>query len=145
MSLLHKIMVSDMITTKERITFQRFTDHAWFNKEDVHYDSIKKVLVVKLKRHSENSKALKQFLRLRIWKNTVPPTINCVLTVKDVDSCIIKDDDPQNQKVITGGLVVFGTNTPFNNTVAMGSFCDRENPYCITIKINKINITLEDI
>jgi hypothetical protein len=98
--------------------------------------------MIKLKRYKEKTKARKKFLGLTIWCNTIRPTQESLLTIKDIEECNIRDDDPQNPKrkqVISGGVTVSG------NDIYIGSFCDHENPYGISLKVKRINIGLEDI
>ncbi len=117
-------------------------DHALFNKNDVSYDAAENSLVIKLRRHEAKTKARKKILGFTVWYNRYEPTKTSVLTIKDVESCDIRDDDPENpyrQEVLTDGIFFQGSKILY-----IGAFCEHENPYEITVKIKTLNITLED-
>ncbi len=138
-----EIHIQDKISKADYIMLHNVLDHAHFNKNDVFFDSDKNELVIKLKRYQKETKAHKKFLWIfSIWNNRIPPTVPCILKIKDVDNYCINDDDPENplrQEIITGGLIVFD-----NNLINIGSFCEHENPYDISIIPKRINITLID-
>ena len=134
--------IVDEIGKTERKMLHSLLDHSRFKKSDVNYDKAKGKLVIKLRRHRENSKGRKRILGLRVWDNRIPPTVDCLLTIKDIEHCNIRDEDPQNPQrleIISGGLVFS------NKEIYIGSFCDHENPYGIELDVKRINITLEDV
>lgn len=122
-----------------RDMFNRVLDHAWLKKTDLHYNESEKTLIIKLRRHDKKSKAKKKFLRFTIWINTIPPNIESILTIRDIESCNIQDKDRSSSEVILGGI------TFDNNEIYIGAFCEYEEPYNIMLKVNKINVTLEDV
>jgi len=136
--ILGEITESDKVRLKNLLDL----DHARFNKNDVIYDTAKNVLVIKLRRHEAKSKARKKILGIiACWDNRYEPTKTSVLTIKDIESCDIRDEDPENpyrQEVLTGSLHFQG------NEIYFGAFCEHENPYGITVKTRTVNITLED-
>lgn len=118
-------------------------DHARFSKDDVCYDESRKELVIRLRRHSQASKSRKKFLWLTVWDNSIPPDVDCVLTVKAVEECSIRDDDPDNplrQEIISGGLGALAKGTMY-----IGAYCHHENPFGITVHVERVDITLEDV
>ena len=134
--------IIDELTKTERKMLQDLLDHARFKKSDVNYDKTESKLIIKLRRHSENSKGRKRIFGIRVWDNIVPPTVDCLLTIKDIEHCDIRDGDPQNPQrieIISGGLAFD------NKQIYIGSFCDHENPYGIEIDVKRINIKLEDV
>jgi hypothetical protein len=132
------------VTESDKSRMRNLLDlnHAWFYKNDVSYNAAENILVIKLRRHEANSKARKKILGFTVcWYNRYAPTKTGVLTIKDVESCDIRDDDPENpyrQEVITGGIHFL------ESKIYIGAFCEHENPYGITVKTRTVNITLED-
>ena len=99
-------------------------------------------IVIRLQRYAKKTKARKKILGFVIWRNSIPPTIDSILTIKDIEECRIRDDvagNPKRETVITGGIVIN------NNEIYIGAFCEHENPYEINVKVKKINVILEDI
>jgi hypothetical protein len=135
--ILGEVTESDKVRLKNLLDL----DHARFNKNDVIYDTDKNVLVIKLRRHEAKTKARKKILGFTVWYNRILPTKNSILTIKDVESCDIRDEDPKNphrQEVLAGGIVFQ------DDEIYIGAFCEHENPYGITVKTKTVNITLED-
>ena len=99
-------------------------------------------MTIRLKRHERENKAKRKFLGGILWNNSVSPTRECLLTIRDIEHCDIRDEEPkkyQKEVTITGGLVFNG------QEVYIGSFCGYENAYGVTLKVKGVNITLEDI
>jgi len=122
---------------KEKHEFRRILDHAWLKKSDIAYDSSAKEFVVKLKRHGAVMRAVGSL----VWLNWINPKSECVLTIKGVEECKIRDEypgNPERETVVIGGLILE------DDTVYFGSFCDHENPFDVTLRVSSINITLED-
>lgn len=131
------------VTESDKIRLRNllYLDHAWLYKNDVSYNASENILVIKLRRHEAKTKARKKILGFTVWDNRYEPTKTSVLTIKDIESCDIRDEDPENpyrQELITGGLHFSG------NEIYFGAFCEHENPYGITVKTRTVNITLED-
>ena len=139
------IKIEGKISKDEELWFRSILDHAWLKKVAVTYNQTDKTLVIRLKRHDlKKSKAKKKILGFTIWNNNISPTIQCLLTIRDVEHCDIRDEDPktpQKQEVIIGG-VAFDND---NNEIYIGSFCEHDNAYGITLKVKRINLTFEDI
>ncbi|MHC4641060.1 MAG: hypothetical protein ACYS32_05400 [Planctomycetota bacterium] len=124
--------------TYDRWLLPKLLDHSWFQKSDVIYDQSGRCVIINLKRYN----SIMRFIGNLLWINIIPPTIRCVLTIKDVKSCEIRNEDPDNphrQEVISGGLCFLEDKVLF-----IGSFCEHENPYDIRIKVRSVNVTLED-
>jgi len=98
--ILGEITESDKVRLKNLLDL----DHARFNKNDVIYDTAKNVLVIKLRRHEAKSKARKKILGIiACWDNRYEPTKTSVLTIKDIESCDIRDEDPfENMRILMG-------------------------------------------
>ena len=137
------LTIINKITKEEvrcRDILRNILDHAWLNRDDVNYNSSESILTIKLKRHDEISRAKNKFLGFTWWFNAISPNKQCVLTVRDIDSCEIRDDVPsKHQEIIIGGIAFDG------DKVYIGAFCEYEEPYGITLKVKKININLEDL
>lgn len=121
--------------------FSDILDHAALVKSDVKYQQSDNCLTLKLERN-EFEKKKKKFLWFNLWAAGIYPTKKCILIIRDVDICNIRDEDPkttEKQKVLIGG-VHFS-----DNKIYIGSFCERDNAYGITLKIKRLNITLEDL
>lgn len=122
-----------------RELFRTILDHAWINRQNVSYNSSERILIIKLKRHDDKSKARKKFLGGIWWINTIPPNKQCVLTVRDIEDCKIRDEvTNKSHEIIIGGIAFD------ENEIYIGAFCEYEEPYSITLKVKRINITLED-
>ena len=83
-----------------------------------------------------NTKEWKKILGFTTWDNRFAPTKTSVLTIKDVESWDIRDEDPKNphrQEVIAGDIVLR------NDEIYTGAFCEHKNPYGITVKINTVS------
>lgn len=136
------ITLEGKITKNEEIWFRSMLDHAWLKKRDVTYEQNDSTLLIKLTRHEQTSKARRKFFGLVIWNNAIPPTKQSLLIIRDVEHYDIRDEDPkipQKQEVILGGVA-------FNNDeIYIGAFCEHENAYGITIKVKRLDISLEDI
>ena len=133
--------IVDEIGKNECKMLQNLLDHARFKKSDVNYDKAEAKLVIKLRRHGENSKGRKNIFGVRVWDNKIPPTLDCLLKINDIEHCNIRDDDSQNPQRLE---VIVGSSFN-NNDIYIGSFCDHENPYGIKLDVKRINITLEDV
>ena len=114
-------------------------DHAVLNKSDVMYQESEGVLTLKLRRNLFEKKRKKLFgLNLLVFDKH--NTQKSILIIKDIENCIIRDEDRFNEnEVILGGMSING------NEIYIGSFCEKENSYGITLKVKKLNIILEDI
>lgn len=124
--------------TYNKWLLSKLTDHSWFRKSDIIYDQSNRSAIIKLKRYN----SVMRFIGNLLWINIIPPKIRCVLTIKEVKSCEIRDEDPDNphrEEVISTGLCFLEDNVLF-----IGSFCERENPYYIRITTRSVNVTLED-
>jgi len=120
--------------------FSEILDHALLRKSDVEYRKEEKCLILRLERN-EYEKKKKKFLWFNIWRAGKYPTKKCVLTIRDIEDCNIRDENtgkPQNETVLIGGVYIN------ENEIYIGSFCERENSYSIILKIKRINVTLED-
>lgn len=137
-----EVLVVGKLGEIEKLWFDNLLDHAWLKKADVCYNQTERELVIRLERYAGKTKARKKFFGFVVWRNCIAPTQDSLLTIKDIEQCEIKDDEPNNpqrEQVITGGLV-------FNDEeIYIGSFCEHENSYGITLKVKRINITLEDL
>jgi len=138
------VKILDEVTESDKVRLRvlLYLDHAWFYKNDVSYNASENILVIKLRRHEVKTKARRKILGFTVWDNRYEPTKTSVLTIKDIESCDIRDDDPENpyrQEVITDGIFFQGSKILY-----IGAFCEHENPYEITVKIKTVNITLED-
>lgn len=130
------------ISKDEELWIRNILDHAVLKKGDVTYDQNNNLLRIKLMRHEKQSKARKKFFGLVIWNTCILPTKPCILTIKDIESCEIRDEDLktlQYQEVIIGGIAFE------DNEIYIGSFCERDNAYGITLKVQRINIILKDM
>ena len=138
----HCVAITGKITKDDKTWFREVLNHAWLKKIDVSFKQQEKMLTIKLKRYEEGNKAKRKFLRFVIWDNSRPPTKDCLLTIRDIEKCDIYNNDPdtqQMQEVIIGGVAIN------DNEIYIGSFCQHENAYRITLSVKRINITLEDI
>lgn len=126
---------------KDRLEqFSSIFDHALLNKSDVEYRQKESCLILKLERN-EYEKKKKKFLWFNVWIAGKYPSKKCILTIRDVESCSIRDEDdktPQRQEVLMGGIYVN------DNDIYIGSFCEYENAYGINLKVKRINISLQD-
>lgn len=127
---------------KDRLAqFSDILDHALLRKSELEYRKEEGYLILRLERN-EYEKKKKKFLWFNIWVGGKYPTKKCILTIRDIEDCNIRDENlktPQNETVLIGGVYIN------DNEIYIGSFCERENAYGITLKIKKINIILEDI
>lgn len=136
-----RITMEGRITKVEELWFRDILDHAWLKKTDVNYNQTDRTMVIKLIRHDAKDKAKKRFLGFTLWNNSIPPTRHSLLTIRDIEHCDIRDEDPktpQCREVIIGG-VAFD-----NDEIYIGSFCEHDNAYGITLKVKRINITLTE-
>lgn len=126
---------------KDRLAqFSDILDHALLRKSDVEYRKGEECLILGLERN-EYEKKKKKILWFNIWVAGKYPTKKCILTIRDIENCNIRDENhktPQNEIVLIGGIHIS------DNEIYIGSFCEHENAYGITLKIKKINIVLED-
>lgn len=126
---------------KDRLAqFSDILDHALLRKSDVEYRKEEECLILRLERN-EYEKKKKKFLWFNIWLAGKYPTKKCLLTIGDIENCNIRDENfkaSQNETVLIGGICIN------SSEIYIGSFCERENAYGITLKIKKINIILED-
>lgn len=136
------IAITGQISERDKLWFREFSNHAWLKKTDVQFNPYEKVLSIKLRRHEENTKARKKFLKFVIWDNSIPPTQDCLLTIRDIEKCDIENQNPETQKindVIIGGVLIK------DDEIYIGSACRYDNDYSIILKFNKLNIRLEDM
>jgi hypothetical protein len=125
---------------KDRLAeFSEYLDHATLKKSDVNYNKAEGYLILKVERNDYEKKK-KTFLWFNIWVSGKYPTKHCILKVNDVESCDIRDEDIINKEdtILIGGVHVS------DDEIYIGSFCEHENAYGITLKVKRINISLED-
>lgn len=135
------IEITGKIDRERMEQFSNILDHALLNKIDVEYRQKEGFLILKLKRN-EYEKKKKKFLWFNVWIAGKYPNKNCILTIRDIEKCNISDEDnktSQKQEVLIGGVYIK------ENDIYIGSFCERENIYGISLKVKRINITLEDM
>ncbi len=117
-------------------------DHAVLNKKDVKYTEKGNFLELELQRNLYEEKR-KNFLGFNIWLANRYPTKKCILTIKNIINITVRDEDPDNpdrDHVVIGGISISE-----KNDIYVGSFCEYENPFGITLKVKSIDITLEDM
>ena len=127
------------INNATNLSLYDLLDHAWIRKTDVIFNDKEKILTIKLKRHLEGSKAKKKSWLGVLWNNSIAPTQESILQIKNIKQLKIHDKDlPENKEVILGGLV------NRDNKIYLTAFCAHENDYRIVIDVTKLDIYLND-
>ena len=130
------IKLCDFYTKEELNKLNAKLDHSIFRKGDINFSN--DTLFLKLDANVNNEKNS----IIKIWwpkKYRIQP-IN--LIIRSVINWSVRDEDKQKssqQEVIIGGISIC------RNEIYIGSFCEHDNQYGISIKVNKIDIELEEL
>ena len=136
----YRTIIEQKIESQRLKGFGEMFNHAIMMKSDVHYDENSRIANIKIFIHDSNSKAKVRIFGITLWRNAIRPAKPCILFIRDIKQFIIQDNDPpdpQRQEVLIGPIIISGTD------IFIGSFCEKENNYCIQIKTEKINMTLK--
>jgi hypothetical protein len=128
---------SASVSRRETSQLSEVLAHSTLEKTNVQYQSEKKTVVIRLKRAVWGESKFLWF-RQRISKNS--ETIDCILTVRDVEDYNVSDEHADNP--VTNVSLGFDEK---KKEVYLGSGCEHGNGYLISIRVSRINITLEDL
>ena len=119
--------------------FSEILDHAELRARDVKFLEQERKLVIILKRNLYE-KVKRFFFGLNVWWANKDPNQESILSIKNIESIDIKGPPKNSEEFITiGGISIS------KNEIYIGSFCMKENPFEISLKVNNIDITLEDV
>jgi hypothetical protein len=133
------LMKLDNLSTPDMIAeFNKKLDHGIIKKTDVVYRN--NTLILKISRNLFPARK-RRFPFPGVWWKGRYPTVESQLTIENVEDYEIRneDKDPRDNEVVIGGLSLRG------NKIYIGSFCEQDNAYGISVRVSKTSIELKDI
>lgn len=125
----------ESVNEAEVAKFAEFLDHALLSKSDVTYRADEKIAIISLNRLIWKEKKGRWF-RTRVGDEK--RTLRCTLTIRDIESLEIHDEHAEVPQTKIS-LVLR------NREWFIGASCEHGDGYLISIKVRRVDVTLEDV